>query len=92
MQTFSSFIFPTAQEWLFILINGVFLNGISYLLWIKALQNADASFVAPFIFITPILSAGFLMTFFDEPILSVYFVGLLLIVMSGLANSLKKRF
>lgn len=92
MQTFSSFIFPTAQEWLFILINGVFLNGISYLFWIKALQNADASFVAPFIFITPILSAGFLITFFDEPILSVYFVGLLLIIMSGLANSLKKRF
>lgn len=91
MQTFSFFIFPTAKEWLFILINGIFLNGVSYLFWIKALQNADASFVAPFIFITPILSAGFLITFFDEPIVPVYFIGLVLIILSGLANSLKKR-
>ena len=92
METFSSFVFPTAKEWLFIVINGVFLNGISYLFWIKALQNADASFVAPFIFITPILSAGFLIAFFDEPILPIYFVGLVLIILSGVVNSLKRIF
>ena len=91
MQTFSFFIFPTAKEWVFILVNGIFLNGVSYLFWIKALQNADASFVAPFIFMTPILSAGFLIMFFDEPVLSVYFAGLVLIILSGLANSFKKR-
>jgi len=91
MQTFSSFVLPSGKEWFYILINGIFLNGISYLFWIKALQNADASFVAPFIFITPILSATFLIIVFDEPILSVYFIGLALIVASGLANSLKKH-
>lgn len=88
METFSSFIIPTAKEWLFIVINGIFLNGVSYLFWIKALQNADASFVAPFIFITPILAAGFLIVSFDEPILPVYFIGLVLIILSGLANSI----
>ena len=92
METFSSFTFPTAQEWLFIAVNGVFLNGISYLFWIKALQNADASFVAPFIFITPVLSASFLIAVFDEPILPVYFIGLALVISSGIVNSLKKRF
>jgi drug/metabolite transporter (DMT)-like permease len=91
METFSHFVFPTAKEWLFIAINGVFLNGISYLFWIKALQNADASFVAPFIFITPVLSASFLIAVFDEPILSVYFVGLLLIILSGVANSITMK-
>jgi drug/metabolite transporter (DMT)-like permease len=91
MQIFSSFVLPTGKEWFYILINGVFLNGVSYLFWIKALQNADASFVAPFIFITPILSATFLIIVFDEPILPIYFIGLALIVSSGLANSLKKR-
>lgn len=89
MQTFSSFIVPTPKEWLFIGINGVFLNGISYLFWIKALQNGDASFVAPFIFITPILSALFLILVLDEPFLPIYGVALLMIVLSGLANSLK---
>ena len=92
METFSSFTFPTANEWLFIAVNGVFLNGISYLFWIKALQNADASFVAPFIFITPVLSASFLIAVFDEPILPVYFIGLALVISSGIVNSLKKRF
>ena len=88
MEIFSSFIIPTAKEWLFIVINGIFLNGVSYLFWIKALQNADASFVAPFIFITPILAAGFLIVSFNEPILPVYFIGLVLIILSGLANSI----
>jgi len=92
METFSHFVFPTAKEWLFIAINGVFLNGISYLFWIKALQNADASFVAPFIFITPVLSASFLIAVFDEPILPIYFIGLALVISSGIVNSLKKRF
>jgi len=91
MQMFSSFVLPSGKEWFYILINGIFLNGISYLFWIKALQNGDASFVAPFIFITPILSATFLIIVFDEPLLSVYFIGLALIVASGLANSLKKH-
>lgn len=91
MQTFSSFVFPSLHEWFYILINGIFLNGISYLFWIKALQNGDASFVAPFIFMTPILSATSIIIVFDEPILPVYFIGLALIVSSGLANSLKKH-
>lgn len=90
MQTFSTWIFPTPKEWIFILINGIFLNGISYLFWIKALQNADASFVAPFIFITPILSAGFLIISFDEPVLPIYCVGLMLVILSGIVNSIKR--
>jgi drug/metabolite transporter (DMT)-like permease len=91
VQTFSSFIFPTLKEWVFILINGVLLNGVSYLFWIKALQNADASFVAPFVFMTPLLSAVFLIVFFDEPVLPIYFLGLLLIILSGLSNSVKRK-
>ncbi len=42
------------NKWLFSLMAFLIYFGF------KALQNADASFVAPFIFITPILSAGFL--------------------------------
>ena len=89
MQTFSSFIVPSFNEWIFILINGVLLNGISYLFWIKALQTSDASFVAPFIFITPILSATFMILVFNEPVHLVYLIGLGFIIVSGLANSVK---
>jgi len=91
MSFFSSFVIPTSKDWISILINGIFLNGVSYLFWIKALQNSDASKIAPYIFITPILSAFFLIYFFDEPILISYFIGLIFVIISGLLNSLKKK-
>ncbi len=91
VQSFSEFTLPSAKDWISILINGAFLNGVSYLFWVKALKTFDASKVAPFIFITPILSAFFLIIFFDEPILTIYFVGLFLVTISGLINSIKRK-
>lgn len=88
---YSSFIFPSPKDWISILINGILINGISYLFWIKGLQIFDASKVAPYIFITPILAAFFLILFFDEPILSIYFAGLFLVIISGLINSYKSK-
>ncbi|HJE02638.1 DMT family transporter [Aliarcobacter thereius] len=89
MQTFSSFVIPESKDWIAILVNGVFINGISYLFWIKGLQIFDASKVAPFTFLIPILSAFFLVIVFDEAILMIYFVGLLFVVLAGLINSFK---
>ncbi|RXJ97484.1 permease [Malaciobacter molluscorum] len=89
---YSSFSFPTSYvDWFSILINGIFLNGISYLFWIKGLTAFDASKVAPFIFITPVLAAFFLILFFDEPVLQIYFVGLFFVILSGLISSLKLK-
>lgn len=87
----SSFIMPSSKDWISILINGVFINGVSYLFWIKGLQIFDASKVAPYLFITPILAAFFLILFFDEPILTIYFVGLFFVIVSGLINSIKSK-
>jgi len=91
VSNYSSFILPSGKDWIGILINGVFINGVSYLFWIKGLQIFDASKVAPFLFITPILAAFFLILFFDEPILTIYFVGLFFVILSGLINSLKSK-
>ncbi len=91
VSTYSTFIMPSSKDWVSIIINGAFINGISYLFWIKGLQLFDASKVAPYLFITPILSAFFLILFFDEEILSIYFVGLFFVVLSGLVNSLKSK-
>lgn len=91
VETYSSFILPSGKDWIIILINGALINGISYLFWIKGLQIFDASKVAPFIFITPILSAFFLILFFNETILPIYFLGLFFVILSGLINSLKKK-
>lgn len=91
VSNYSSFVLPSSFDWISILVNGVFLNGISYLFWIKALQTFDASKVAPFIFIAPVLAAFFLILFFDEKVLVVYFIGLFFVIISGLINSLKSK-
>lgn len=90
---FSSFALPTIEEWFPVLLNGIFLNGFSYLLWINALKMTEASYLAPFIFITPILSAIYLIVLFDEPLEFAYIFGLICVIIAGMVNSirLKKR-
>lgn len=88
MNVFSNFVIPSKNELFFIFINGFFINGISYIFWIKALQKLNASFVAPFIFLIPIISMFLLIIFFDEKVYFIYFVGLFFIIIAGLINTL----
>ncbi len=88
MMTLSDFALPSRGEVGPVLLNGVIVNGFSYVLWIWALRATEASYLAPFTFITPVLSAVYLIAFFDEPFLAVYLVGLGLVVVGGLVNSL----
>lgn len=64
MIIFSSFIIPNYNDLIYILINGIFLNGITYIFWQNALKLEEGTFLAPFIFITPILSMFYLSIFF----------------------------
>jgi drug/metabolite transporter (DMT)-like permease len=41
-----------------VLINGLFVNGVSYVWWYRALQTAPVSFVAPWVALTPLLAAA----------------------------------
>lgn len=86
----SDFVLPTKDALIPILINGLFVNGFSYIFWIKALKEAEASFVAPFVFLTPVLSALYLIVFFREPLLPVYGLGLLAVIIGGLLNKEEK--
>jgi len=86
MIVFSEYALPQADTLIPILINGIFVNGISYLFWIKALKEAEASFVAPFVFLTPVISAIYLVFFFREEFLPIYAVGMVAIIIGGLLN------
>jgi len=90
MLIFSGFALPSTAEIWPILLNGLLVNGYSYIFWVKALQATEASYLAPFNFLTPILSALYLVLLFDEPLAIAYAVGLLLIVAGGLINSRQK--
>jgi drug/metabolite transporter (DMT)-like permease len=86
MLCFSDFSLPTKDALIPILVNGLLVNGFSYIFWIKALKQAEASFIAPFVFLTPVLAALYLILFFKEPLLPVYGLGLLSVIIGGLLN------
>lgn len=87
----SEFSLPTKYEVFPIIVNGIFVNGLSYLFWIKALKESEASFIAPFVFLTPVIAAIFLIVFFDEPVYPVYLIGLFAVIISGLINIERKK-
>ena len=90
MMTVSGFNMPaTPESWGMVIILGAVVNGLCDVVWLKALRRTEASFLAPFIFFCPVLSTFYMQVFFDEPFLSVYGFALLLIVVSGLVNTLK---
>ena len=86
----SDFSLPTKDSIVPVLVNGLFVNGFSYIFWIKALKETEASFVAPLVFLTPVLSALYLIIFFQEPLLPVYGIGLLAVIIVGLLNKDEK--
>ena len=87
MLYFSKFALPSSSEIMPVLLNGILVNGFSYVFWLLALRSTEASYLAPFVFITPILSAVYLIVIFDEPVVDAYAVGLLLVITGGLVNS-----
>jgi drug/metabolite transporter (DMT)-like permease len=91
MLSYSKFAIPSGSEITPILLNGILVNGFSYVFWFLALKSTEASYLAPFTFIAPILSAFYLILFFDEPFFAVYGIGLSLVVMGGLINSLWQK-
>lgn len=84
MVIFSHLEVPSRSGLMLILINGVLINGFSYIFWLKGLSYAKASFIAPFVFITPIFASILIVLFFHESFLWIYFVGLILVIFSGL--------
>ncbi len=89
MNALSEFKLLVPSSILPIIINGVLVNGVSYILWIKALKLGEASFVAPFVFLTPAISTILIIIVFKEPFETVYILGVLSVISSGLINSLK---
>ena len=87
MLVFSGFAMPSQSDWVPVALNGILVNGYSYVFWILALKSAPASYLAPFTYLAPALSAVYLVIFFDNPFLVSYAIGLGLIITAGLVNS-----
>ncbi|CAA0119606.1 Uncharacterised protein [BD1-7 clade bacterium] len=89
MMATDGFAMPTTpQSWFIVIATGFFVNGLSDALWFWTLRQAPASFLAPFTFMTPIVSTGYMLIFFNEPFEWAYAGALILIVAAGLVNTL----
>ncbi len=78
---------PSGIPWLSMLYVGLFEMGLTFFLWLKALQMADnAARVGNLIYLTPFLSLFFLALLLDEPIYNSTLVGLLVIIAGILAQ------
>lgn len=78
---FGGITLPRPQAWLPILYIGLFEMGITFVLWLTALQlSTTAARIGNLVYLTPFLSLLFLRLVIGEPIHAATCIGLMLIV------------
>ncbi len=88
---FSSLKNPSLHIWLWLLLNGFLVNGISYIFWFKALEYGDTSVTSNALYLTPFLSLVYIALFLGEKILLSSVVGLVIIVIGIILQSVNLR-
>ena len=88
---FSSLKMPSFHVWLWLLLNGFVVNGISYIFWLKALEYGDTSVISNALYFTPFLSLVSITLFLGEQILLSSIVGLIIIVVGIPLQSVNLR-
>jgi drug/metabolite transporter (DMT)-like permease len=74
------FVWPTSNIRLWILFNGLLINGISYIFWLKALEYGKTAILSTSLYLTPFISILYVYIFLGDPVSASSVVGLVLIV------------
>ncbi len=85
----TEFINTSILFWLF--INGVFVNGISYLFWFSALKKGNIHIVSNVVYLTPFVGLLFINVFLSKKIYSYSFIALILII-SGILLQVSSKY
>jgi len=72
---------PSANVLFWLLINGLFINGISYIFWFKALKSAQTALISNLVYLTPAVSLLFISLIIKEKIHFYSLVGLVFILL-----------
>jgi drug/metabolite transporter (DMT)-like permease len=88
---FSFLKMPSMHVWLWLLLNGFLVNGISYIFWFKALEYGDTSVISNALYLTPFLSLVYIALFLGEKIPISSIVGLVIIVAGIILQSVNLR-
>jgi drug/metabolite transporter (DMT)-like permease len=84
----SSIKLPSANVWMWLLYNGILVNGVSYIFWFKALEYGDTAIISNALYLTPCLSLVYISLFLNEKILFSSVVGLTVIVVGIVIQSI----
>ncbi|MBI6548957.1 DMT family transporter [Xenorhabdus lircayensis] len=84
MLAFSSINIPIGDSLMPTLLNGIILNGVSYIIWFKAMNSPDPHKIASILFLSPVLSMMWIILFFGDAFVPAYVMGLALVIISGL--------
>ncbi|SFU38794.1 DMT family transporter [Xenorhabdus koppenhoeferi] len=81
---FSSINLSVGDSLIPTLLNGIILNGVSYIIWFKAMSSPDSHKIASILFLSPILSMMWIILFFGDAFVPAYIIGLGLVIISGM--------
>lgn len=87
----SGFVMPKTDTWIWIIINGCFVNGISYVFWFKALAYGKTEIIANLLYLTPFVSLIYISIFLDEKILVSSIIGLIIIITGVVSQYIKGK-
>ncbi len=90
VSTYSQFVWPSSKVMPWIIYNGIFVNGVSYIFWFKALENGETHIISNLLYLTPFISLIYISIFLNEKILISSIIGLVIIVCGILLQYLKK--
>lgn len=65
------------------IINGVLINGVSYILWFKAMNTGHSAKIASIVFLSPVLSVLWLVMILSDQFELAYIAGVVLVIISG---------
>lgn len=88
---FSSITWPSLYIWPWLFYNGIFVNGVTYIFWFKALEYGDTHIISSMLYLTPFLSLIYIWLFLDEKILFSSIIGLIIIVAGIVIQYIKPK-
>lgn len=88
---FSKVKIPSSNTWFWLFINGIFINGVSFIFWFKALEYLKTHIISSGIYLTPFLSLIYLNLFLGQKIYLSAVVGLVFIALGIINVSLKPK-
>jgi drug/metabolite transporter (DMT)-like permease len=71
------------DSWRYIALNGVAINGVSYLFWIWSLKTIEGSKAGIYVLSVPVLSALWICLFLGAPFELSYFWALAALIVAG---------